>query len=59
MVRRLISHSNIERDFKKVDCLSYPGKKIEDILDILKEDESILQVSALNKFIFEIEAIIT
>ncbi|KAL5259148.1 hypothetical protein ACHWQZ_G009563 [Mnemiopsis leidyi] len=43
MVRRFRTHSNISSQFREVAVLAYPGKRIEHILDFIKDDPTVLQ----------------
>ena len=47
MVKRLRSHSMIESQFKEVAVLAYPGKRINTVLAMFKNDPTVLQVGSL------------
>ena len=42
-VKRLLSHSMIASQFKEVAVLAYPGKKINSVLAMFKNDPTVLQ----------------
>ena len=47
MVKRLLTHSDIARQFKDVALLAYPGKRINHVLAMFKNDPTVLQVGSL------------